>query len=120
MTEIFNFGDRLKKLCKDNDMPQNKLADKLNISKAMVSRYISGQSYPTFETMRKIATTFSVSMDYLYGTEKISTVSTVGLNTKQIDIVKQLIEELKTARINKEMTEKRNALIGQIMYEFTK
>ena len=41
-----NLSDNLKKLRKENNLSQEELADKLNVSRQSVSKWESGSAYP--------------------------------------------------------------------------
>lgn len=58
---------RLKELRKSKKINQQKLALKLNITQAAVSKYELGLSEPDIDTLIKIAEIFQVSVDYLIG-----------------------------------------------------
>lgn len=58
---------RLKELRKSKNINQQKLALKLNITQAAVSKYELGLSEPDISTLIKIADIFNVSIDYLIG-----------------------------------------------------
>ena len=72
--------------------------------------------------MQTLAKTFNVSLDYLYGNEKSSSISTVGLTPEQSQLLRKLSDTLRTinSAYNKRMTEEQYALIGHIMEEFTR
>lgn len=59
------FCDKLQKLRKENNITQEGLADKLNVSRQAVSKWESGQAYPDTEKMIQISKIFKVSMDEL-------------------------------------------------------
>lgn len=60
------FGERLRKLRRDADVTQNELADYLNIKGAAVGKYETNtNSYPSINTLVKIADYFNVTTDYL-------------------------------------------------------
>lgn len=119
---MYNFGDILKNLRKSRNMTQKKLADKLHITEATVSRYESGTANPTFETMRSIAAIFNVTMDYLYGMENSTSISTVNLSGKQADILRKLADEFRRQNgfTDKKITEEQYALLGKIVSEMVK
>ena len=61
---------KLKELRQQFGLTQNKLAEKLNISRSTIAMYETNASEPDFATVEKIAELFNVSVDYLLGREK--------------------------------------------------
>lgn len=119
---MYDFGDILKDLRKSRNMTQKKLAEKLNITEATVSRYEGGTANPPFETMRSIAAIFNVTMDYLYGMETSTAISTVNLSGKQADILRSLADQFRRQNgfMDKKITEEQYALLGRIVCEMVK
>lgn len=60
-------GDQLTKLRKNNGLTQEALAKKLGIPRSTYSNYENGKREPDIETIRKIASFFGVSTDFLLG-----------------------------------------------------
>lgn len=63
------FSERLRKLREEHGMLQRELADKLNLSRVTITQYERGKRSPEWDTLRKIADLFGVSVDYLLGRE---------------------------------------------------
>ncbi len=59
------FCDKLQKLRKENNITQEGLADKLNVSRQAVSKWESGSGYPDTEKLIMISKIFKVSLDEL-------------------------------------------------------
>ncbi|SKC61798.1 helix-turn-helix domain-containing protein [Maledivibacter halophilus] len=62
-----NFQSRLRQLRKEMNMTQEELAQKLNITKANISKYETGRIQPNIETLTFLSNFFNVSIDYLLG-----------------------------------------------------
>ena len=60
-------GERLKQLRESRGMTQTELAQLLGLQQTSIFRYESGNTNPTAEVLLKIADTFDVSLDYLFG-----------------------------------------------------
>ena len=58
---------RLKKLRKERNISQLKLALDLNMNQNSISRYENGEREADYDTLIKIADYFEVSLDYLLG-----------------------------------------------------
>lgn len=65
------FCDKLQKLRKDNNITQEGLADKLNVSRQAVSKWESGTGYPDTEKLIQLSKIFNVTMDELVNDEEI-------------------------------------------------
>ncbi|AFK85868.1 MULTISPECIES: helix-turn-helix domain-containing protein [Thermoanaerobacterium] len=61
------FSDRLKELRKEKNLTQEDLAKILEISRSTIAGYETERKEPDYETLKKIADFFNVSIDYLLG-----------------------------------------------------
>lgn len=59
------FSDKLKKLRKDNNLSQERLADLLEVSRQAVSKWESGSSYPDMEKMKKMCKALNCTLEDL-------------------------------------------------------
>ena len=64
-----HFGDRLKKLRRDNGITQENLAEHLGISYQAVSKWENNAGFPEISLLPAISGFFEVSTDYLLGVE---------------------------------------------------
>lgn len=62
-------GDKIKVLRKSFGLTQKELAENVGIARATLSGYEKQTSQPDIETLKKLASFFSVSTDYLLGLE---------------------------------------------------
>ena len=65
------FKDRLKALRKERRLTQVKLGEMLNYGYTAIANYESGRNQPSIPDLKKIASIFNVSMDYLLGVNDI-------------------------------------------------
>lgn len=65
------FGDILRELLEEQDLSQKQLADALNISASAIGNYVRNNREPDFETLKKIARYFCVSIDFLLNYQPI-------------------------------------------------
>lgn len=63
------FGERLLGTLIKRNMTQKELAQKINITEATLSRYISGDREPKADVLANIATALHTTSDYLLGIE---------------------------------------------------
>ncbi len=94
------FGERLKILRINRKMSQKELAERLNITKSVISFYESGERMPSYEILIKISDIFHVSTDYLLGLGKKRTVDVSELSESNIALVVEIINALKNTNNN--------------------
>lgn len=56
-------GDKIKTLRKQSRMSQNELAEKLYVSRTLVTKWESGRRYPQRDVLEKMAAVFGLSYD---------------------------------------------------------
>ena len=69
MVSVISIGANINRLRKEARLTQDDLASYLGVTKASVSKWETGQSYPDVELLPKIATYFDTSVDALMGYE---------------------------------------------------
>jgi transcriptional regulator with XRE-family HTH domain len=60
-------ASKIKKLRQKANYLQKQVAQYLNVVESTYSQYESGKSRPDFETLKKLATLYNVTLDYLLG-----------------------------------------------------
>ena len=60
-----SFGDNLQMLIEERDMTQKEIATQLNIAPSTMSSYVQGTREPDFNTLKRLAKYFGVTIDYL-------------------------------------------------------
>lgn len=88
-----DFGDILKDLRLEKNITQKELADKLNISSAMISNYENKINIPRdFKILIDIANYFQISVDKLIGNEKIKRIENelTSEETEMIETFREL------------------------------
>ena len=58
-------ADKIKKLRKDNNMTQEDLADKLNVSRQTISKWETNVGVPDIDNIKAICDLFNISTDEL-------------------------------------------------------
>lgn len=91
---MVDFGERLKKLRLQEKLTQQQLADRVGVTKSVISYYELQERYPSPEIIIKLAFVFHVSADYLLGLEHGESISLFGLKEDDIALVKQLVAHL--------------------------
>ena len=93
-----NFGCKLKELRTGQKMTQQQLADRIGVAKSVVSYYESGDRYPSYDVLIRIAHVFHTSTAYLLDFEKESVIDVTGLSKEDIAVVRTVAEALKRKR----------------------
>jgi len=66
-----DFSEKLVHLRKKNNMTQEELAEKMNISKQAISKWEAQGKIPRTENLKRLSEIFQVSLDYLMQGEEI-------------------------------------------------
>lgn len=90
-----DFGSRLKELRTQAGMTQLQLAQRLGITKSVVSFYELQERTPSPDVLVKLAGIFRVSTDYLLGLDKRETIDISGLDNEDVAIMRALAESLR-------------------------
>lgn len=101
-----NFSEKLLTLRKANDLTQEQLAEKLDVSRQSVSKWESGQATPELEKIVALSTVFDVSTDYLL---KASEINDLSVKTEMLEKQQQMM-------LKRE--QKQRQIMGCVMYSF--
>ena len=66
------FSEKLLTLRKANNLTQEQLAEKLDVSRQSVSKWESGQATPEMERITQLSAVFNVTTDYLLKSSAIN------------------------------------------------
>ena len=97
-------ADRIKALRESRGWTQAELARRMNMTRNGINSWEQGLSMPSPQSLVDLARLFSVSIDYLLGVEKHNTVNVTGLDEKDVALIAQLAERLRSAAKNNENT----------------
>lgn len=92
---MVDFGCKLKTLRVRDHYTQAQLAQKLGLTKSVISAYETGLRLPSYDVLIHIAKIFKVSTDYLLGAECPQTVDLSGLSQEEITALLNLIKAMK-------------------------
>lgn len=76
-------------------MTQAQLAQKLSLTKSVISAYETGLRLPSYDVLIQIAKIFNVTTDYLLGLERKYELDLSGLTQAEIDALLNLIKAMK-------------------------
>lgn len=91
---MVDFGNTLKTLRKQKDFTQAQLAEKLGLTKSVISAYENGLRMPSYDILISIANIFKVTTDFLLGLENRQTVDFSGLTEEEIAALLNLIKAM--------------------------
>ena len=89
-------AEKIKTLREKQNLTQSALAKRLGITRSSVNAWELGISVPSTQYIVELAHIFSVSTDYLLGVDSSSTVSVAGLTEKDVQLVCEIINHLRT------------------------
>ena len=90
-----DFGQRLKELRVQAGMTQLQLAQRMGVTKSVVSFYELQERTPSPDILVKLSGIFKVSTDYLLGLGPRETIDISGLSREDIAIMRALAESLR-------------------------
>ena len=90
-----NFGEKLKMLRTGQKMTQQALADRIGVAKSVVSYYESGERYPSYDVLVRIAHIFHTTTDYLLDMKRERVIDVSGLSEDDIAAVTSVGDALK-------------------------
>ena len=83
-----NFSEKILTLRKANNLTQEQLAEKLDVSRQSISKWESGQATPELEKIVEMSTLFNVTTDYLL---KSSEIDDLSVKTEMLERQQQTI-----------------------------
>ena len=89
------FYERIKELRNSLGINQVEFGKRINVSKQCVSNWESGYIQPSIDVLVRIATTFSVSADYLLGLSDKPTLDVEGLTNEEILHLRAIIDDIR-------------------------
>lgn len=90
-----NFNERLKELRKNKGLTQEELASKLYVSRTTISKWESGNGYPSIDILKSLANFFEISIDELISNNEVLDLSKENIikeKKKNINLVIGLLE----------------------------
>lgn len=89
-----DFGNRLKNLRLRKHMTQSDLAERLGVTKSVISAYETGLRMPSYDILIKISRIFRVTTDYLLGLESKQEIDVSGLTEDEIRALTNLVKAM--------------------------
>ena len=95
-----DFASRLRGLRLKYYWNQSQLARRAGVSTSLISSYEKSERYPSVDMLIKLSDIFCCTTDYLLGIEYDMQLSVKGLTDKQLQLITDLICELKKEQIS--------------------
>ena len=92
---MVDLGHKLKALRLQHDLTQSQLANKLGLTKSVISAYETGLRLPSYDVLVHLAKILNVSTDYLLGVDNKREIDLSGLTDAEIDALVNLIKAMK-------------------------
>ena len=89
------FNEKLQELRKQKGITQEELAERLYVSRTAVSKWESGRGYPNIESLKALASFFSVTVDELISTDQALSIAEADSREKEkrlCDLVSGLLD----------------------------
>ena len=90
-----DFGKRLRDLRLRAGLTQAQLAERLGVTKSVVSFYELSERSPSPNVIIKLAEVFHVSADYLLGIDKKRTLDISDLDEEQVRLVETMVRAMR-------------------------
>jgi len=88
-------SEKLRSLREARRLTQLQVADKIGVSKAMISAYETASKAPSIEVLIRLSRLYRVSIDYLVCIDTPKAVDVSGLDDDSVALVAALVEKLK-------------------------
>ena len=89
------FNEKLQELRKQKGMTQEELASALYVSRTAISKWESGRGYPNIDSLKSIASFFSVTVDQLLSTDQVLIIAEEDNNRREkhfLDLIYALLD----------------------------
>lgn len=96
-----DFGSKLKELRVQSGLTQKQLSEQLGVTKSVISFYERSERTPSPDVLRKLATVFHVSSDFLLDLDKVKRLDLSGLTDDDIQLVSMLADALRRKNMSK-------------------
>ena len=91
-------GEKLKILRKSKHLTQQQVADRIGVSKAMISAYETDSKLPSIEIFVRLSRLYGTTVDYLICVDSPKYLDISALDDESSAIITSLVEKLKTSK----------------------
>lgn len=89
------FGSKLKNLRTGLNLTQRQLAERVGVAKSVISYYETGDRYPSYDVLVKIAHIFHTTTDYLLDVNRTRVIDVSDLSEEDISVVTSVVNALR-------------------------
>lgn len=93
MIHLVNLGKKLKSLRIAGNYTQLQVADRLGVSKTIISAYENDLRHPSYENLIKLSKLYNVSTDWLLGNTRSTDVNFSELTDEQSQLIVGMIKQ---------------------------
>ena len=90
-----SLGERLRLLRTGKRITQKQLAERIGVTKSIISAYENDTRQPSYDVLVKLALLFGTTADYLLGIPHKETIDISGLSKEDKQFVLQLVSRLR-------------------------
>lgn len=90
--EVYDFGMRLKKLRKDQNLTQRQVARRLDVHENTISGYENNTQFPPIDKLKTLAIIYRSSADYILGLTDESPVTINDLPASKQKLIQNIID----------------------------
>ena len=94
---MVNLGKKLRGLRISNNLSQAQVAERLGVTKTLVSSYENDLRQPSYENLLKLSRLFKVTTDWLLGNTKQASFDFGSLTDEQTALIVGMIKEFEKA-----------------------
>lgn len=95
-------SDKLRALRNAKGLTQNQVAQRIGVTKAMISAYETAAKAPSLDMLIRLAGLYGVTIDYLVSVETHRLIDATGLDDDSAALVAALVEKLRASSPRKE------------------
>lgn len=89
-------SEKLKALREARGLTQLQVANRVGISKAMISAYETASKAPSIEVLIRLSRLFGVSVDYLVCVDTPKTIDVSDLDEESVALIASLVAKMKS------------------------
>lgn len=90
-------SEKLKSLREARGLTQLQVANRIGVSKAMISAYETASKAPSIEVLIRLSRLFGVSVDYLVCIDSPKMIDVTGLDDEAIALITALVHKIKNS-----------------------
>ena len=90
-----NIGEKIIELRKKDNLTQEKLAEKIGVSRQTLSNWENNNIQPSIDMLIRLSNYFSVSTDYMLGLEERKFIEINGLTERQLAHIMAVINDIR-------------------------